>query len=84
MADRLIELDSANIKDTAHRDIVEALVVVGKQIMIDCMRDLQAITDNNIIVTDIESYSTDIYNVDNFIQVPFSPMTTPKYNYEEK
>lgn len=63
MADRLIELDSANMKDIAHRDIVEALVVVGKQIMIDCMHELDMITDNNIIVTDIVSYSTSIYNV---------------------
>ena len=62
MAERLIELDSAISKDTAHRDIVEALVVVGKQIIIDCMRELQTVTDN-YVTDDFPQHSTDIYNV---------------------
>ncbi len=63
MAERLIELDSAILKDTAHRDIVEALVVVGKQILIDCMRELQTITDNYTNREMFPQHSTDIYNV---------------------
>ncbi len=38
---RLIEIDNANAKNVAHRDILEALVVVGKQIMIDCMNEIK-------------------------------------------
>lgn len=42
LATRLYEQHAANEKDIAHRDILEALIVVGKQILIDCMRELES------------------------------------------
>ncbi len=41
LASRLMEHHSANEKDIAHRDIIEALIVVGKQLMIECMREIE-------------------------------------------
>jgi hypothetical protein len=54
LATRLYELHAANEKDIAHRDILEALIVVGKQILIDCMRELE--------LTQID-YSSDEYGI---------------------
>jgi hypothetical protein len=40
LASRLMDQHISNMKDAAHRDILEALIVVGKQILIDCMREV--------------------------------------------
>ncbi len=42
LADELIRTDTTTMKDRAYLDILDALVMVGKQIMIDCMVELQA------------------------------------------
>jgi hypothetical protein len=41
LAQELIRLDNLNMKDRAQTDILEALVVVGKQIVIDCLKELE-------------------------------------------
>jgi hypothetical protein len=41
LSNELIRLDTLNMKDRALRDIYEALVVVGKQMVIDCLRELE-------------------------------------------
>ncbi len=41
LSNELIRLDNFNMKDRALRDIYEALVVVGKQMVIDCLRELE-------------------------------------------
>ena len=42
LADELIRTDTTTMKDRAYLDILDALVMVGKQIMIECMMELQA------------------------------------------
>jgi hypothetical protein len=42
LADELIRTDTTTMKDRAYLDILDALVMVGKQIMIECMLELQA------------------------------------------
>ena len=42
LADELIRTDTTTMKDRAYLDILDALVMVGKQILIDCMLELQA------------------------------------------
>jgi hypothetical protein len=42
LADELIRTDTTTMKDRAYLDILDALVMVGKQILIDCMVELQA------------------------------------------
>ena len=41
LADELIRADTTTMKDRAYLDILDALVMVGKQILIDCMLELQ-------------------------------------------
>jgi len=41
LAQELIRLDNLNMKDRAQCDILEALVVVGKQIVLDCLKELE-------------------------------------------
>lgn len=43
LAEELIKTDNLNMKERAHCDILEALVVVGKQLFIDCLKDLEAV-----------------------------------------
>ena len=40
LADELIRIDGQNMKDRAECDILEALVAVGKQIMLECSREM--------------------------------------------
>ena len=40
LADDLIRTDSMNMKDRAYLDILDAFVMVGKQIMIDCFEEM--------------------------------------------
>lgn len=40
LADDLIRTDSMNMKDRAYLDILDAFVMVGKQIMIDCLAEM--------------------------------------------
>jgi hypothetical protein len=42
LADELIRIDGQNMKDRAECDILEALVAVGKQIMMECTREIIA------------------------------------------
>ncbi len=46
LSDELIRIDNLNMKDRAHCDILEALVVVGKQLMIDCMKEIENVAKN--------------------------------------
>ena len=41
LSNELIRLDTLNMKDRALSDIYEALVVVGKQMVLDCLRELE-------------------------------------------
>ncbi len=41
LGDMLVDKDNANAKQSAYRDILEALIVVGKQLLIDCMLDVE-------------------------------------------
>ena len=41
LADDLIRADTTTMKDRAFMDILDALVIVGKQILVDCMTELQ-------------------------------------------
>jgi len=41
LSDELIKADNLNMKERAHCDILEALVVVGKQLFIDCLKELE-------------------------------------------
>lgn len=41
LSDELIKTDNLNMKERAHCDILEALVVVGKQLYIDCLKELE-------------------------------------------
>lgn len=43
LSDYLIKRDTANAKDGAHRDILEALIMVGKQVLMDLHNELLAI-----------------------------------------
>jgi len=43
LSDYLIKRDTANAKDGAHRDILEAMIMVGKQVLIDLINELSAI-----------------------------------------
>jgi hypothetical protein len=47
LANELIRIDNLNMKERAYCDILEALVVVGKQIMIDCLRELENEVNQN-------------------------------------
>ena len=42
LSNDLIRSDYLNMKERAHCDIIEALVMVGKQIVIDCMKEIEA------------------------------------------
>ena len=55
LSEELIRYDNLNMKDRAHCDILEALVVVGKQIMIDCMNELESVVKDYPFVSYIES-----------------------------
>ena len=46
LSDELIRIDNLNMKDRAHCDILEALVIVGKQLMIDCMKEMENVAKN--------------------------------------
>ena len=46
LADDLIRVDTTNMKDRAYLDIVDAFVLVGKQIMVDCLTELNACCDS--------------------------------------
>jgi len=46
LSDELIRIDNLNMKERAHCDILEALVVVGKQLMIDCMKEIESVSAN--------------------------------------
>ena len=41
LSDELIKADNLNMKERAHCDILEALVIVGKQLFIDCLKELE-------------------------------------------
>jgi len=41
LGDDLIRADTTTMKDRAYMDILDALVMVGKQILVDCMTELQ-------------------------------------------
>jgi hypothetical protein len=43
LSDELIKFDNLNMKERAHCDILEALVVVGKQLFIDCLKELEVV-----------------------------------------
>lgn len=43
LSDYLIKRDTANAKDGAHRDILEAMIMVGKQVLMDLSNELSAI-----------------------------------------
>jgi hypothetical protein len=43
------------MKERAHCDILEALVVVGKQIMIDCMNELESVVKDYPFISYMES-----------------------------
>jgi len=47
LANELIRVDNLNMKERAYCDILEALVVVGKQIVIDCLRELENEVNQN-------------------------------------
>jgi len=52
LGEMLVNNDNANAKQSAHRDILEALIVVGKQLLIDCMLDVErlpCVYDNKYI-----------------------------------
>lgn len=55
LAEELIKMDNLNMKERAHSDILEALVVVGKQIVIDCIKDLEATAKDFPFISDINS-----------------------------
>jgi len=58
LAEELIRFDNLNMKERAHSDILEALVVVGKQIMIDCMNELESVMKDFPFVSYIDSKMT--------------------------
>jgi hypothetical protein len=60
LADELIRTDTTTMKDRAYLDILDALVMVGKQILIDCMLELQAGRNDQCL----ELYSKFQYNND--------------------
>jgi hypothetical protein len=43
LSDYLIKRDTANAKDGAHRDILEAMIMVGKQVLMDLSNELTAV-----------------------------------------
>lgn len=43
LSDELLRVDNMNMRDRAFCDIMEALVVVGKQLIIDCMKELEEV-----------------------------------------
>jgi hypothetical protein len=51
LSDELIRIDNLNMKDRAHCDILEALVIVGKQLMIDCMKEMENVAKNFPLAT---------------------------------
>jgi hypothetical protein len=55
LSEELIRYDCLNMKERAHCDILEALVVVGKQIMIDCMNELESVVKDYPFVSYIET-----------------------------
>jgi hypothetical protein len=55
LAEELIRFDNLNMKERAHSDILEALVVVGKQIMIDCMHELESVMKDFPLISYIDS-----------------------------
>ena len=55
LSEELIRYDNLNMKERAHCDILEALVVVGKQIMIDCMNELESVMKDFPFVSYINS-----------------------------
>ena len=46
LSNELIRNDMLNMKDRAHADIAEALVMVGKQMIIDCSKELDAVVSS--------------------------------------
>ena len=58
LSDELIRADNLIVKERAHSDIIEALIVVGKQLVIDCLKDLEQ------VVKDFHFYSN--YNAQIF------------------
>lgn len=55
LSEELIRYDCLNMKERAHCDILEALVVVGKQIMIDCMNELESVVKDYPFISYMES-----------------------------
>lgn len=49
MADELIRDDTTLMRDRAYLDIIDALVLVGKQILMDCLDELNKKKDNSCI-----------------------------------
>jgi len=49
LADELIRDDTALMRDRAYLDIIEALVLVGKQILIDCLDELNKNKNNQCL-----------------------------------
>jgi hypothetical protein len=62
LSDELIRIDNLNMKDRAHCDILEALVVVGKQLMIDCMKELEDVAKNFPLVSIFNTKTDEIYS----------------------
>uniref|UniRef100_A0A6C0B6J6 RING-type domain-containing protein n=1 Tax=viral metagenome TaxID=1070528 RepID=A0A6C0B6J6_9ZZZZ len=66
LADDLIRADTTTMKDRAFMDILDALVMVGKQILVDCMTELQQNRDPQCLELydkfDYGSTMTNYYN----------------------
>ena len=66
LADDLIRADTTTMKDRAFMDILDALVIVGKQILVDCMTELQQNRDTQCLELydkfDYGSTMTNYYN----------------------
>jgi hypothetical protein len=66
LADDLIRADTTTMKDRAYMDILDALVIVGKQILVDCMTELQQNRDTQCLELydkfDYGSTMTNYYN----------------------
>ena len=71
LSEELIRYDNLNMKERAHSDILEALVVVGKQIMIDCMKELESVMKDFPLLYYIDSKMDFITNHDKKTRLDF-------------
>ena len=81
LADDLIRADTTTMKDRAFMDILDALVIVGKQILVDCMTELQQHRDPQCMELynkfDYGSIITNYYNSTFISQVVISEAAFP-------